>query len=199
MYQLLETIKIANRKFENIFFHNERMNNSRKKLFGATDNLKIEDIVQVPFYVTDGIYKLRIVYSSEIEKIEFLPYKIKNINKLKLIRDDYLEYNFKFADRKALTNHLQNANDADEIIIIKNGLVTDTSYSNLIFFEGKKWVTPSSYLLNGTKRQLLLSTGKIREGVIKEEDIKKYICLKMINAMIDFDESPPIDIKNIIY
>jgi 4-amino-4-deoxychorismate lyase len=76
--------------------------------------------------------------------------------------------------------------DCDDIIIIKDGYVTDTSFSNLVFSEGEQLFTPSSFLLNGTKRQQLLRDGKIKEKEIKMADINKYSNVFLINSMADF-------------
>ena len=35
------------------------------------------------------------------------------------------------------------------------------SYSNVAFFDGRKYVTPDTFLLNGTRRQYLLGTGAV--------------------------------------
>lgn len=198
MCLLLETIKISNREIENVFYHNERMNRSRKELFLAADFIRIENDIVIPKDINTGVYKLRILYQLKIEKVEFLPYRIKVINKLKLVEDNKIEYGYKFADRERLNYLVENAKEADDIIIIKNGFVTDTSYSNLVFNDGNCWVTPATYLLNGTKRQMLLDKGIIKERVIKAEDIPRYTHCKLINAMMDFEESPVISVNNII-
>jgi 4-amino-4-deoxychorismate lyase len=83
---------------------------------------------------------------------------------------------------------------ADEILIIKNGFVTDTSFSNIVFFDGIKWITPSTYLLNGTQRQQLLQQGAIIEEEIRPSDLKHFRFAKLINAMLDLETSPSIDI-----
>lgn len=199
MCQLLETIKIENREIKNLFFHNERLNRSRKELFGINDYLNLEDIISIPDKINNGVYKLRITYSQKIETIEFIPYKIKEITKLKIVEDNNILYDYKYSDRSILNKLLLSAPEADDIIIIKKGFVTDTSYSNLIFFNGTKWVTPATYLLNGTKRLFLLQKGIISEEEIRVADIKKYSQLKIINAMIDFEESPVISAEDIIY
>jgi Branched-chain amino acid aminotransferase/4-amino-4-deoxychorismate lyase len=198
MCQLIESVKIKNRKLYNIRLHNYRLNNARKELFGLSENLLLENIINIPQNLDNGVYKARIVYSKEIEAIEFIPYKAREINSIQIIESNTINYKFKYLDRTALDNLRQNSS-ADEIIIIKNGFVTDTSYSNLAFHDGTNWFTPLTYLLNGTMRQLLLSEGKISGKEIKKEDIKHYKHVKLINAMMDFEESPLIAIDRLIF
>ena len=82
----------------------------------------------------------------------------------------------------------------EEIIIVKDGLVTDSSYSNLVFRQGNVWYTPSTYLLNGVKRQRLLQQEFIFEREIRPEDLDKYSKVSLINAMLDpGDISLPVD------
>ena len=74
------------------------------------------------------------------------------------------------------------------MIFVKNGLVTDSSYANLVFFDGTEWVTPTTFLLNGTCRQRLLSERKIKERIIHATDIPSFTHIGLINAMIDLGE-----------
>lgn len=76
----------------------------------------------------------------------------------------------------------------EELIIVKNGIITDTSYANLVFYNGKEWHTPSRPLLQGTKRQKLIDEGKIKEREIRVHDLKKFTKCSLINAMLDIGE-----------
>ena len=50
---------------------------------------------------------------------------------------------------------------------VKNGRLTDTSYSNIALFDGNRWVTPAHPLLKGTMRQSLIDKGLLKEKGIK--------------------------------
>jgi len=104
---------------------------------------------------------------------------------LKLVRDDKIDYHLKYADRSALNKLLEQKGENDEVIIIKNGMVTDCSIGNLIFFDGHNWNTPDTPLLKGTQRKYLLDKKLIRECNIKEEDIFKYQKVGIINALLN--------------
>jgi 4-amino-4-deoxychorismate lyase len=188
---LLETIKIQNSKTQNIAFHNQRLNSSRKILLNSQQEIDLEREIQIPPNLDDRVYKCRVLYGEKIEKIEFHPYQIRPIQTLQIIYSDRIEYLHKYSDRTALERLKIGAN-ADDILIIKNGLVTDTSYANIVFFDGKDWVTPATPLLLGTKRSLLLQQQKIRAEKITIADLKKFQYAKLINAMIDLEKSPII-------
>ena len=89
----------------------------------------------------------------------------------------------KYSDRSLINTLFAQRGTCDEIIIIKNGKVTDCSIGNLIFRQGKKWYTPDSPLLLGTQREKLLQEGKIQERTIFQEDIVNFDEIKIINAM----------------
>jgi len=73
-------------------------------------------------------------------------------------------------------------------VFFSTGKVTDSSYANIIFFDGRQWLTPSTYLLNGTCRQRLLKEGKIKEAPIHYTDIHQFEQIGFINAMLDIGE-----------
>jgi len=196
MSQLFETIKFQNGILHNIEYHNARLNKSRNQVFGCTDTFDLRDLIQIPNFSDDKVYKCRVIYSQKIEQVEFIPYTIKPVTTLKLVECDTIEYNHKWVDRKCFDDLLKGI-DAVDILIVKNGFITDTSYANIVFYDGSKWVTPSTPLLNGTKRERLIKDRIIYEADIKKKDLKFFSKAVLINAMMDLEESPVIDIKNI--
>ena len=81
----------------------------------------------------------------------------------------------------------------DDILIVKNGLVTDTSFSNVAFLDGSRWLTPEHPLLEGTKRAKLLEAGILAEADIRPEEIYRFKKVRLINAMMDWEDSYEID------
>ncbi len=197
MCQLLETVRVTNKQFHNISLHNERMNRSRKEIFGCTDFLEIEKLIDFPKNLENFTYKCRVEYSQNIEKVEFIPYFFKNIEHLTLIYSDSIEYSHKFSNRKCFEELLKNVK-TDDILIVKKTFLTDTSFSNIAFFDGTKWFTPSTPLLNGTKRKYLIINEIIEETEISVKDLRLFRCAALINAMRDLDEKNVIAIDKIV-
>jgi 4-amino-4-deoxychorismate lyase len=196
MYQLIETIKVVNRQFQNLGFHNNRLNRSRRELFGSKNEIDIKEIVSLTSLITEGVYKCTITYSAEIADVQFQPYIIRKIETLKIITDNKIKYNYKYADRTELNEILERKGGCDEIIIVKDNMITDTSFSNLIFFDGLTWHTPVSPLLKGTKREKLVSLGLIKEAKIGINDLVKYNKVGLINAMLEMGDIV-IDVANV--
>ena len=88
--------------------------------------------------------------------------------------------------------------NCDEILIVKNGLLCDTSIANIALFDGRKWMTPKTPLLEGTTRQRLLESGFLTVKDIAVEDLKMYSQMALMNAMIDFDIIADKKIEEII-
>jgi len=196
MCRLIESIKIHNWQLQNIAYHNERLNRSRKELFGIQHSADLSELILLPADLDSGTYKCRVVYSDVVHSIEFLPYIQRKINSLRIVNANDIEYNYKYLDRNCFWQLMKDITE-DDILVVKNRLITDTSFSNIVFYDGSDWITPSTYLLNGTMRKFLLNTKKIVSRNIRPEDLRHFESAKLINAMLGLENSEPIPIKNI--
>ena len=196
MCQLIESIQLFNGKLQNIAYHNERFNRSRRDLFGIDDFLDLSKTITIPADIINGTYKCRLIYSDIIHSIDFQLYIPKTIKTLRLIDSDNIDYSYKYSDRSCF-DEIKATVKEDDILIVKNGFITDSSFSNVVFFDGINWITPSTYLLNGTMRHYLLDSKKIFEKAISPDTIKYYLSAKLINAMLPIENSQPIEIIQI--
>jgi len=187
---LLETIKIEEGKVCNLFYHQERVNKSRKALFSSTDILMLQKHIEPP---KNGLYRCRVLYDTQIQNIEYIPYSPKKIHTLTIVTSD-LEYEYKYANRNEL-NQLLASVSSDDILIEKNGYLTDTSIANIAFYDGIQWFTPKIPLLKGTMRAKLLDEGFLKTREIKKEDLTHYTQVALMNAMIGFSILRNIEIQ----
>lgn len=195
--QFIETIKVYEGKFFNLPFHIRRMQSTASTFFGRMDNIIISED-DIPSQFRKGLVKCRIVYANTLLSIEYEHYSFRNIKSLTLIEDNEIEYSYKSTDRRQFNNLMQRKGNADDIIIVKNGLITDTSYTNLVFEDLSGLYTPDSYLLNGTKRQSLIRDGVVKERRIGVADITSYSKVYLINAMMDIDDAICVSLDMII-
>lgn len=180
--RLLETIQIKNGQFQNIHYHNQRFNKSRFDLFSVDKFEDLEKYIQVPTQCDSGMFRCRVIYEKEILEITFTPYIYKAIKTLKLVDIGDWDYSYKYSDRSFLINLLTENKEFDEVIMVKNGLITDCTIANLAFYDGINWFTPATPLLAGTKRQQLLENRELLETEIRVEDLGKYQGVCLINA-----------------
>ncbi len=184
MPQLLESIKVHNGRWHNLSYHEERIHRAQQDLFGKVTIARLADQLILPEYTQRGLYKCRVLYGREIEHIEFLPYHPRPVRTLRRVHCNPIDYAHKYADRSVLNELFARREGCDDVLIIKNGRVTDTSYANIIFYDGQRWVTPAAPLLHGTQRQYLLDQGIISEKTIREADLATFQQFRLINALL---------------
>ena len=160
----METIRIEKGRIHNLPYHNARMNRTRRELFGAREEIDLAG------YIHPGPHqertKCRVEYTREVLKVEYVPYRMRPcLNDL-------------FAQR---AGH-------DDILIIRDGLLTDTSICNVALWNGTSWITPARPLLCGTMRAYLLDKGLVQAEDIPVEDLPKYTRIRLFNALIEFGE-----------
>jgi len=198
MRQLLETIRIENRRIINVDYHNRRMNGARADLFGINDTIDIQKIIKISMGMNLGVYKCRIIYDGKIREVQVLPHQPRLIRSLKIVEDNEIDYSYKYADRSRLEHLLSLKGDCDDILILKNGCLTDTSFSNIVFQTGAgAWVTPSTFLLDGTMRRSLIESGLIEEAEIRPEDLSGFSYARLINCMMSLKTGATIKISDI--
>lgn len=197
MCQLVETIKCNNGKLENLRYHQARFNLARKEYFGENFEINLAEEIKVPAACRSGLFRCRVVYTSEIEKIEFHAHEYRKVESLKLMEDNSINYPLKFTDRKKLNELFEKRGDCDDILIVKNGFITDSFIANVVFFDGREWWTPNTPLLHGTRRAHLIEEGKIKVCRITPNDLPRFEKAGLINAMQGLNEMPMVNIKSI--
>lgn len=185
MKRFIESIRIVNTKPVNICLHNERVSKTALHHYGTDLNLPIDKILKENDISVNTLYKLRIVYSNKLESYSIEPYLQKELRVLRAVTNDNIEYSFKYEDRAALDALYSKRGDCDDVLIIRRGIVTDTSYGNVLYSDGEKLYTPANPLLKGTKREQLLRDGKIIERDLPADRIRDFLQWYVINSMLD--------------
>jgi 4-amino-4-deoxychorismate lyase len=113
------------------------------------------------------------------------------------VESNEISYDHKYEDRSKINELLNLRDSQDDILIVKNGFITDTSFANVVFQKNNEWFTTDSPLLRGTMRQLLLDSGVISLTSIRKNDIADFENFKLINSMLEWD-APSIETSKII-
>lgn len=197
MSQFIESIRIENGKIDLLDYHNERFNATRKLFFCVDEALDLRSFIQIPEEYKKGLVKCRILYDMDVRNVYFSFYESKKIDSLKLVNAS-INYAYKSTDRAQLEQLKNSASPADEVLIVNKGMISDTSFSNIVFRKNGRWFTPDSPLLSGVRREYLLNEGMIEELTISPADLIDFDGFMLINALLDFDESRIIPIQNIL-
>ncbi|MCX8083898.1 MAG: aminotransferase class IV [Calditerrivibrio sp.] len=183
MSQLFETIKVYQRKAFNLEYHKKRIIYTFNTLFKTAPFFDlIAYINSIP--LTDELSRLKITYDLNNIAYSITPYQRREITALYTV-ETTIEYPFKYEDRSCFDPYLKGTK---EPIFTKNGMITDTTFSNLAFYDGQCWWTPNTYLLKGTKRDYYIEKGILKVTEISVSDLKRFKKISLINAMNDLDD-----------
>lgn len=185
MCRVFETIKVINKVPQNIIFHQKRVEWTFREYYKSEPFFNLTDLVKTIDF-PDGLIRFKVIYDKDSLDYQCYPYSRKKIGYLELVSVQNLDYRFKYTDRSVLEKYIKN--ELTEPIFVINGFLTDTTFTNLAFFDGFKWWTPNTYLLRGTKREFLLKNGIILEAKIRVEDLTKFKKVSLINSMNELDE-----------
>ena len=180
-----EAIRMEDGKLHNLNYHQKRIDATLRRFWHNEHNdINLQSALS-HIMPQDDIYKIHIEYNGEgISEITQSEYKIRDIRSLRLVNADNAEYSYKYADRSALMKLQQSRQDSDEVIIVRNGCLTDTSYSNIALHNKHGWFTPDKPLLPGSMRQSLIDQGLLSAIDIKPEHLHNYDTICLINAMM---------------
>ena len=197
MYQFIESIKIENGQAFLLNLHQQR-------IYQTFANFHHKCIINLHALLSSlqppqkGLYKWRIIYNLNGDfEYQFVPYSFTEIKDFELVDNNEINYSFKYFDRTHIDT-MKKQSLAQEIIIVKKGFITDTTFSNLIFLKNGIWHTPKTFLLNGVQRLNLIHLGIIQETEINLEKLKEFSHFQIINAMNDFNSSFIYPINKII-
>ncbi len=179
MKKYFETIKIEDYNIFNLSYHEKRI----AKTIGL--NICLQEYIYPP---SSCLLRCKIVYDETgILEVNYFPYKKRDIKTFRLIFDDEIEYSKKYLDRVSLETLYNQRQNCDDIIIIKNGIVTDTSIANIAVFLDNKWIISKDSLLEGTTKMKFLEENKLLEENITLEMLKEASKIALLNSMMGFD------------
>lgn len=188
MSRFIESIKVEDGNIFLLPFHQIRLNETLAR-HNSSVRIDVVELYNELKFREEGLFKFRIEYDvfGDI-KAEFQPYERREIADFALVEAEGIEYDFKYANRQKIQACKEHAN-AEEIIFVQNGMICDTSFSNLIFLRNNNWYTPRTFLLNGVQRQYLISERKIQIADISVQNLSDFSAFQLINALNSLGES----------
>lgn len=195
MSLFIESIKLVDGVFCRLSLHQSRVNKIFAEYFPTDKVIQLECLLCNSNFPQKGKYKCRIVFDKSVQQFEIADYQIRSIKSLRLIETDAKSYPYKIEDRTAINEAFAQRGTCDDVLLVRSGFLTDTSYANIALYDGYKWFTPEIPLVYGVNRAQLLLEGKIHEKQIKLNDLQNYTRIRLFNAMIEFGEIE-INIEN---
>lgn len=186
MCQFIETLRIEKERIVNLEAHNQRMNETIRTFFPQASKVDLKKHIVLQKHIART--KCHIEYNNTILSISYQPYYPRQVHSLQLTECDTINYSYKYKDRSLLQLLYNQRRSGDDILIVKNGFITDTSIANIAVYDGIQWYTPAHPLLRGTQRAILLQRGIVKEKDITPQELFNFQKLCTINSMLDFEE-----------
>lgn len=179
--------------------HQKRFARSYHAHYGQVPPFGLLDGFQLPEDLDHSKkYKLKVCYGATDCNFEVTLYENELPKTLQLVTADYLDYAHKWTDRQGLDALYHQRGKAGDVLLVKNGLLTDSSYANLLLTDGLQVVTPTQPLLKGCCRARLVALGHVSLRDVTVQDLPKYQNFQLVNAMNDFDEHRWLPISQIM-
>ena len=198
MSSCIESIKLQNGVFQRLKLHQKRVNKAFEICFPGKNLFNLTELLCSGTFPQEWIYKCRIVFDENQQEIEILPYIRREIKSLKLVDTQLDTSEFKPENRTEINAAFSKRANCDDVLLERNGFLTDTSYCNVAFYDGENWFTPTLPLIYGVNRAELIQTGKIIEKEIPVSELRNYKQIALFNALIEFGEIL-LDIQSIQY
>jgi 4-amino-4-deoxychorismate lyase len=182
-----ETVKCDDYEIFNLDYHNKRVANT----IGLNINLQ-----EYIYPSTSDLLRCKVIYNkNEILDVQYFTYNKRDIKSFKLLVDNGINYSKKYLNRDDLDKLYEKKDHCDEVIIIKNNIVTDTSIANIAIYYENTWITSKNCLLKGTTRDRLINDKILIEKDITVKMLKEARKIALMNAMIDFDIKEDYSLK----
>jgi 4-amino-4-deoxychorismate lyase len=195
MSRFLETIRINAGVPQHLEWHQRRVDDTFRVFYPGIPPLSLTGVI-ADTGMDAGEQRCRIVYDDSTHEITVTPLQPRSIRSLRLtdLPPDY-DYRYKYADRRFLELAFSRRGEADDVLLLRDGWVTDTSVANVAFLSHGRWYTPAIPLLAGTTWKRLVSAGVIVPRPIHAEDLRRYEACVLFNALRNWDErlAIPVD------
>jgi len=99
-----------------------------------------------------------------------------------------VHYPLKYTHRDQLNALFERRGACDDVLIVKEGILKDTTIANIALFLDGQWLTPQTPLLYGTTRARLIDDAFLIPAVLTPNDIPNAQKIAVMNAMVGFVE-----------
>lgn len=203
MLRFIETIRFENNTMPLQQLHQKRFANTQMAAWGKVVHPALEEIIfsnaEDISFEADRKYKCRVLYDEKLATVTFQQHEQPEIKKLSIKIDNTIDYSYKYEDRSRIEKLKSTLQKETDIIIVKNQLLTDSSFTNIALFDGVRWFTPRQPLLNGVQRQYLLDNKIIYTKDISMADLCNFEKIKLFNALVNWQEAWQLKISDIAW
>jgi len=187
MSLLFESIRYEG-GWHHLEYHEARMTKAIQSVFKKRKTFNLRKDISLPKDLGPKKYICRIHYGLDIEDYHFQVYQEHTIKQIRFVVDENIKYPHKYTNRSFLNKHKEACAPFEEAIIINKGLIRDSTWSNVAFWNGTEWHTPTYPLLKGTCRARLLDKGEIISKKLRLEHLEQYSKVSFLSALNNLGE-----------
>ncbi|HRI00434.1 MAG TPA: aminotransferase class IV [Saprospiraceae bacterium] len=189
MFRFFESIYADSSGIRNLGFHQARLDITYSAHYDKPNTLfNLSELIELHLFDNSRKLKIKFLYNESDFLIHVEPYIPRRFSHFHFVFDPNIHYNYKYCDRKKLDHYLT-AERSCPVFITSKKEIMDTHYSNIVFFDGRTWFTPSTFLLKGTMRDSLISNGILSLRSITIRDLERFTHFKLINSMNSMEDS----------
>lgn len=192
---LLETFCIRQGEIQNLHYHKWRVCWTADELglkhVSWDSFMKALESELLHFELSsEMLYRCSVTYNDNgVQDVHCIPYTPKFIKQLIPKQITTNIYPYKWSNRAVFEPFRRGLNEGEEPLLLLDGNITDTTYTNLVFERPDGvLVTPQRPLLRGTQRERLIREEGVRQDNISLADIRQFRAVHLINAMLSLGE-----------
>jgi len=179
MHPCFETIQIKDFKPLHVSFHNERFWLTCKEYLQVDCKIDLSSLINPP----TANCRCKIAYDGVDFGVEYAPIPQNRKFERFCIVQAPRDYPYKFTNREWLDALREGYDDA---ILVRDGLLLDSTIANIALKIDGKWFTPQVPLLPGTTRARLIKEGKLTPVPLHVKDLAKAQKVAIMNVLIGF-------------
>ncbi len=169
-------------------YHQKRVDQTYHDVFGIPSELNLELSLagEELSEFGDRDAKARIVYDRSGQQRMLLsaytPLHIDRLQVIPLVDEEY--YPYKSTDREWIDSYTSQLPQGTDALFVRDGLVRESSYTNLAMLVNGRWYTPSEPLHRGTTLDRFVGLGHLIPSDIRLEDMRECEEIRLFNALL---------------
>ncbi|MGP4076241.1 aminodeoxychorismate synthase component I [Halobacillus sp. K22] len=189
-FRLLETMKMEDGMIFLLPYHLKRVKSSGDYFgFKVDQDLLLQSLSKISSFHQEGVYKVRMLVDQEGEpEIECKQLSESPAVLNAELADEPVDEQDPFLFHKTTHRKVYEKHQKENALVLlwnKQGELTEFTIANLVVkFNGEFFTPPISCgLLSGTYRKQLVEEGRLKEKVLRKEELEKYQEIWMINSV----------------
>ncbi len=187
MSLFFESIKLQNGIPKHLSYHQARVDRTYHNYWGTDTKLDLSSLIHnTPRQTSAVLAKCKIIYDKNgVLSITDSIYHPKTIKNLKITEiKTHERYPYKHLDRSWIDAYTQDLPPDTDTLFIRDGLVLESSYTNVALLKNNKWYTPSNPLHKGTTLERFVLSGHLIPSEIPVHALDDYKELRLFNAIL---------------